>query len=86
MLEGGRKAGLLGRPGPSLVWSTQKPYSSKSKETSVENDFCTSERRLLEYNLSKNLKVAGIYCICRSTVIKNVLKYQKQKYSRGSQI
>ncbi len=47
---------------PVLLKSTQKPYLSKSKDTLLENDFGKSESRLLEYNLSKSLKVAGIYC------------------------
>ncbi len=36
----------------------QKPWLSKSKETFLENDFGKSESHLLEYNLSKSLKVA----------------------------
>ncbi len=40
--------------------STQRQYLSKSKDTSLENDFGKSESCLLKYNLSKSLKVAGI--------------------------
>ncbi len=47
---------------PSPVWSTWKPNLSKSKDTSLENDFGKSESSLREYYLSKSLKVAGIYC------------------------
>ncbi len=52
----------------SLIESTQKPYLSKSKDTSLENDSGKNESHLLEYYLSKSVEVAGIYCTYVSKV------------------
>ncbi len=44
----------------SLVWNTYKSHLSKSKDTSLDNDFSKSQSCSIDYNLSKSLKVTSI--------------------------
>ncbi len=52
-----------------MLYKVPKPHLNKGKGTLLENDFSKSESYLLEYNLSKSLKEAGIFCTEVSKVL-----------------